>query len=200
MKKFLFIVFVAVMSIMTGCKGVPASKLAETMQDALGKKINETDKSLREMGFMPVPPTDFKQVYEMGDTLMTVIPQMDDKSTVGGIYLSINMADAEKALDTYKTYRDLCKEYSIGKLPYYGTKIIYVHPERQYDDIISSDNPMTIDTISANFVSRNNVNFNERWTDNSYPENRNSVAFIRDQNFKTYRVNLCFRNSKSLEF
>lgn len=200
MKKILFIVFVAAMSIMTGCKGVPASKLAETMQDALGKKINETDKSLRKMGFIPIPPTDFKQVYEMGDTLMTVIPQMDDKSTVGGIYLSINMADAEKALDTYKTYRDLCKEYSIGKLPYYGTKIIYVHPERQYDDIISSDNPMTIDTISANFVSKNNVNFNERWTDNSYPENRNSVAFIRDQNFKTYRVNLCFRNSKSLEF
>lgn len=200
MKKFFYIVSIAVIAIMTGCKGVPASKLAETMQDALGKKINETDKSLREMGFMPVPPSDFKQVYEMGDTLMTIIPQMDDKSIVGGIYLSINIADAEKALNTYQTYKKICREYSLDKLPYYGTKIIYVHPERQYDDIISSDNPMTIDTISADFVSQNNVNFNERWTDNSYPENRNSVAFIRDQNFKTYRVNLCFRNSKSLEF
>lgn len=196
MKKFA-ILFLALTLALGSCTNrIPGRKLTNIMQNALDQEIKNVDLTLREAGFAPMTAADYKLPYEHGDTLMTIIPEGGDRTRVGGILLSINVSDPEKAMKLYHEFRDRCEEASKDRLPFYGTKIIYNQPYSTY----TSTDPVTIDTIKPTDIVEQNINFNERWTDDAFPENRNSITLMRDQQLGTWRVNMGFRNSFSLDF
>lgn len=196
MKKFAILLFALTLALASCTNRIPGRKLTNIMQNALGQDIRTLDLTLREAGFIPATPADYKLPYEFGDTLMIIIPEGGAPDKVGGILLTINVSDPEKAMKLYHEFRNRCKEASKDRLPFYGTKIIYNQPYSTF----SSTDPITIDTIKPNDIVEQNINFNERWTDDAFPENRNSITLMRDQQLGTWRVNMGFRNSFSLDF
>lgn len=185
-KKF-YIVALSVVLLSVSC-----TKLPETVKDSLGKSMSETASKLEDMGFKFDRQAAVQVIYEHGDTLVTLIPSMGDNEKVAGIYMTINSFDPEVALKRYKELRDYCKD----TYPYYGAKIIYNEPY----NVFSSTDPMTIDTISAEFLGNNDISINERWHAEDDMNNRNSIAIKRLNHLYIWQVNLMFRNNEAFDF
>lgn len=194
MKKILVLAF-SVLALLSSCSSPRSAKnLTMVMQQSLDQKIDKLDAILvDDLGFVRSPRMRDKVRYEMGDTLVTVVPQMGDNTLVGGVFMSINISDPERAIATYKEYRDLLR----GSHPYYGAKIIYWEPE--YSEYSSTDS-LTIDTISAEYLKNNRININERWHELEDYNNRNSVALIRNDKFGTWTMNVIYRHPLAQDF
>lgn len=185
--KFFYVITLVVVLLNVSC-----TKLPETVKDSLGKSMTETAGKLEDMGFRFDRKVAVQVVYEHGDTLVTLIPSMGDNEKVAGIYMTVNTFDPAEALKRYKELREYCKDTH----PFYGAKIIYNDP---YNEMSSTD-PMTIDTISAEFLGSNDISINERWhTEEDYNE-RNSIAIKRLNHLNIWQVNLMFRNGEAFDF
>lgn len=194
MRKFILL-FISILALLSGCqKGPSAKQVAKVMEKSLGKDIKALNGTLvNDLGFMPGVRLDYKIRYDMGDTTITVIPDMADQSKVGGVFMSINISDPERALKTYKELRELIKESH----PYYGAKIINNQPPY---DVYSSTDPQTIDTISPAYMRDAKITFNERWHEQEDYNDRNSVAMIYEPRFSAWKVNLIYRSFSAMDF
>jgi len=191
MKKTLLLLLTVFMAV--SCTTMSTKQLLKTLQNSIDGDIDEVGQTLIDHGFMESSRRlAEKVIFEHGDTLVYIIPSMADQRKVGGAYVCINCATAEKALAQYHEFRDLCRDDD----KFYGAKVINVFGKTPAEALYSSTDPATIDTLKASEIEARGININERWEDGSESDNRTVVAMFRNQ-FGGYSVTAIFRTSQA---
>lgn len=192
MKKFLLL-FVAVI-LLASCSTLSTKQLISTLKKSIGNDIDEVGQTLIDHGFVESSRRYAEKIiFEHGDTMVYIIPSMADQRMVGGAYVCITCATAEKALEQYHEFRELCRD----DYPFYGAKIINIFGKTQEEALYSSTDPATIDTLKAAEIVERGININERWEDGDDFNNRSVVALFKNQ-FGTYNVTAVFRTSSAI--
>jgi len=190
MKKFLLLI--ATVALMASCTTMSSKQLLKTLKNSIDGNIDDVGQTLIDHGFKESSRRlAEKVIFEHGDTLVYIIPSMADQRKVGGAYVCINCATAEKALKQYHEFRDLCREED----KFYGIKVIRYYAEKPEDVLYSSTDPATIDTLTAETIEATGITtINERWEEGINPDNRTVVAMFKNQ-YDLYCVTAVFRTS-----
>lgn len=190
MKKFFLLFITAVM--VASCTTLSTKQLLKTLKNSIDNDIDDVGQTLIDHGFTESSRRFAEKViFEHGDTMVYVIVSMADQRKVGGAYVCINCANAERALKQYHEFRDLCREDD----KFYGAKVIKVFAKTPEEALYSSTDPATIDTLTAKTIEEREIStINERWEDGANPDNRTVVAMFKNQ-FGGYSVTAVFRTS-----
>jgi len=189
MKKILLLF--AALLLLVSCSTLSTKQLVRTLKNSIGNDIDNVGQTLIDHGFVESSRRYAEKIiFEHGDTMVYIIPSMADQRMVGGAYVCISCATAEKALAQYHEFRELCRD----DYPFYGAKIINVFAKTQEEALYSSTDPVTIDTLKAAEIEARGININERWEDGDDFNNRTVVAMFKNQ-FGTYNVTAVFRTS-----
>lgn len=192
MKKFLFLLLTVVLLI--SCTTMSTKQLVRTVRNSIGSDIDDIGQTLINHGFVESSRRYAEKIiFEHGDTMVYIIPSMADQRMVGGAYICITTATAEKGLEQYHKFRELCR----NDYPFYGAKIINIFGKTQEEALYSSTDPITIDTLSAAEIESRGITINERWEDGDDFNNRTVVAMFKNQ-FGTYNVTAVFRTSNAI--
>lgn len=187
MKKILLLLITV--SLMASCTTMSTKQLLKTLENSIDGNIDDVGQILIDHGFNESSRRFAeKVVFEHGDTMVYIIVSMADQRKVGGAYVCINCATAEKALKQYHEFRDLCRDND----KFYGAKIIKVFGKTPEEALYSSTDPATIDTLKAEDIVSRDITINERWEDGADSDYRTVVAMFRNQ-FDGYSVTAVFR-------
>lgn len=190
MKKFLSLLLTA--TLMVSCSTMNTKQLLKTLENSIDGNIDDVGQTLIDHGFVESSRRCAdKVIFEHGDTIVYIVVSMADQRKVGGAYVCINCATAEKALKQYHEFRDLCRNDD----KFYGCKVIKYYAENPNDVFYASTDPQTIDTLTAKVIENNGITtINERWEEGNDTDNRTVVAMFKNQ-YDIYCVTAVFRTS-----